>query len=309
MIRRLVAALAVVATAIVLAGCAPAAPAAPAAGDPLANVQVTGEYREAPLVTIGDLSGLGGEMVRTTLIEGTGPEVTSDSYVFARMAVYDGATKQPQVQYQSVGQVFQPSDAKLPPFFAQLFTGVPAGSRVLAVVPGSVLLQAGQSAPPGQATPAPAVIVADVDATPHAAAWGQLQPATQELVSITDGADGSPQVQIAPGATAPTDLVLDVRKLGDGAVVAAGDEVVLQYRGVLFADGQEFDASWSRGAPTSFPTDKVVPGFAQALVGQRVGSQVVAIIPPELAYGATGSGQSVPPNSTLVFVVDLLGIA
>ncbi|WP_423278712.1 FKBP-type peptidyl-prolyl cis-trans isomerase, partial [Escherichia coli] len=76
-----------------------------------------------------------------------------------------------------------------------------------------------------------------------------------------------------------------------------------------------FDSSWSRGAPAQLtaaagsPTvqNGVITGFADALIGQQVGSQIIAVIPPDLAYGEQGNG-SVPPNATLVFVVDILGI-
>jgi FKBP-type peptidyl-prolyl cis-trans isomerase len=67
-----------------------------------------------------------------------------------------------------------------------------------------------------------------------------------------------------------------------------------------------FDSSWKRGAPTQFSISGVVPGFQKALVGQKVGSQVVAVVTPADGYGDKGSG-SIPANATLVFVIDILG--
>lgn len=297
---------AVASCALALTGCAPAAPAGP---DPLTEVQVTGAVGEAPVVTIGDLSGLGNEVVRQVLVEGDGPRTTAETFIDPELAIYDGASKQAEVPFQPLGQIIQSSDPQLPQFFSDIFVDVPAGSRVLVIVPGSVLLaQTGQAVAPGATPTAPAVIVADVHAVPELAAWGAPQPPTQDLVTVTDGDGGAPIVTIAAGAPEPSELVLDVRKLGDGAVVAEGDRVFLQYRGVLFATGAEFDSSWSRGTPSQFATTDVVPGFAQALVGQTVGSQVVAIIPPALAYGDQASS-SIPAGSTLVFVVDILAIA
>lgn len=306
MLRRLPALAAIIATAALLAGCAPGTAPGGGGPDPLTQVEVTGDVGTAPTVVIGDLSGLGAEPVRAVLVEGDGLLVDDATVIDPRMAVFDGGTKQEEVAYAPVGQLFTPGDAQLPAFFTDVFAGVPSGSRVVAIVPGAVLAAQSGGAP-GATTPAPAVIVADVYAVPTQA-WGAPQPATQQLVSVADGADGSPQISIEPGAQAPGELVLDVRKLGDGPVVEAGQNVTVQYRGVLFATGEEFDSSWSRGTPTQFTTDQVVPGFASALVGRPVGSQVVAIIPPELAYGDQATG-SIPPGSTLVFVVDILAAA
>ena len=73
--------------------------------------------------------------------------------------------------------------------------------------------------------------------------------------------------------------------------------------------GEIFDSSWQRGAPATFPTDGVIQGFRDALVGQTVGSQVIAIIPPDLGYGPQGGTPdgSIGAEDTIVFVVDILG--
>lgn len=300
MLRRRTALASILAAIALLTGCAGATPAGP---DPLTQVQVTGEVGAAPTVTIGDLSGLGEEPVREVLVEGDGPVIGADTMLDPRMAVFDGDSKREEVAYAPVGQLFTAGDPQLPPFFTDIFVGVPSGSRVLAIVPGAVLTGQTGGAPGG--TPVgPAVIVADVYAVPTQA-WGAEQPASQQLVTVTDAADGAPEIAIAPDAQAPADLVLDVRKLGDGAVVEDGQTVTVQYRGVLFATGEEFDSSWSRGQPAQFATNEVVPGFGRALVGQPLGTQVIAIIPPDLAYGDQATG-SIPPGSTLVFVVDIL---
>lgn len=276
--------------------------------DPVSQVQVTGEYGEAPLVTVGDVSGVEDVAVREVLIEGDGPATTAESLIDANMAVYDGDTKQAAVEYQSIGNVFSAGDAALPAYFADIFVGVPAGSRVVVVVPGALMMeQSGQPVSTTSAPSAPAVIVADIDVVPGLEAWGAEQAPTQDLVSVADGEDGSPQVTVQPGAEAPSELVLDVRRAGDGEVVGDSAQVFLQYRGVLFDGGEEFDSSWTRGEPTQFSTDQVVPGFAQAIVGQSVGSQVIAIVPPHLAYGDTDNG-AIPAGSTLVFVVDILAV-
>src|SRR3546814_1710632 len=93
----------------------------------------------------------------------------------------------------------------------------------------------------------------------------------------------------------------DRLKLDDGTEVLPGDSVILQDRGVKWSDGEEFDASWSRGEPSTFEsTQGVVEAFRQALEGHTVGSQVLVVAPPAAAYGATEGPEL--QNKTLVFV-------
>jgi peptidylprolyl isomerase len=84
---------------------------------------------------------------------------------------------------------------------------------------------------------------------------------------------------------------------------------VVHYSGFLWNEGTQFDSSWENGQPAEFEVAEgsLISGFVKALVGQKVGSQVVAIIPPSEGYGDQGN-DSIPANSTLVFVVDILGI-
>ena len=92
--------------------------------------------------------------------------------------------------------------------------------------------------------------------------------------------------------------------------MGGGDVVVVHYHGVNWNTGEVFDSSWSRGEPSSFPTEGVIPGFRDGLVDQTVGSRVIIVIPPELGYGpsgGTGDG-SIGAEDTIVFVVDILGV-
>jgi peptidylprolyl isomerase len=82
----------------------------------------------------------------------------------------------------------------------------------------------------------------------------------------------------------------------------------VQYVGSDYTNGKDFDSSWSRGQPASFALSGVVPGFAQGIVGMKVGGRREIVIPPALGYGADGQPPAVGPNETLVFVVDLLAI-
>jgi peptidylprolyl isomerase len=118
--------------------------------------------------------------------------------------------------------------------------------------------------------------------------------------------DGTPGI-IVPDAEPPADLAVEVLKRGDGPAVSEGDSIRIHYTGVTWADRKVFDSTWEKGASTAVTLEGVVPGFAQALDGATVGSQLLVVIPPELGYGDDGSG-SIPGGATLVFVIDVLGV-
>lgn len=98
-----------------------------------------------------------------------------------------------------------------------------------------------------------------------------------------------------------------VLKQGDGPKPKVTDVVSVHYRGTL-TDGKEFDSSHKRGKPASFPVNRVIPGWTEALQFMPVGSKYRLFIPSNLAYGERGSGQSIGPNATLIFEVELLAI-
>ena len=106
----------------------------------------------------------------------------------------------------------------------------------------------------------------------------------------------------------PKTLIIKNLIVGTGATVTPGSTVTVNYVGVLYSNGKVFDASWSRGKPTTFPLSGVIPGWTQGLVGMKVGGRRELIIPPSLAYGAAGSPPTIPANATLVFVIDMLGV-
>ena len=96
--------------------------------------------------------------------------------------------------------------------------------------------------------------------------------------------------------------------VGEGAEVAAGDFLTMQYVGVLHADGSQFDASWDNGQPFSFQIGggQVIQGWDEGIIGMRVGGRRVLTIPAEQGYGDFSPTPAIPAGSTLVFVVDLI---
>lgn len=105
----------------------------------------------------------------------------------------------------------------------------------------------------------------------------------------------------------PSGLQYKIIKAGNGPKPKATDEVTTHYRGTLI-DGTEFDSSYKRGQPTSFPVNGVISGWTEALQLMPVGSKWQLFIPSNLAYGERGAGGTIGPNSTLIFDIELLAI-
>jgi len=114
-----------------------------------------------------------------------------------------------------------------------------------------------------------------------------------------------------PTGPAPTKLVTKDLVQGTGATVKPGQTVTVNYVGDLYKTGKEFDSSWKTGQPATFPLTAggVISGWVQGIPGMKVGGRRELIIPASLAYGKTGRPPTIPPNSPLVFVVDLLSIS
>lgn len=115
-----------------------------------------------------------------------------------------------------------------------------------------------------------------------------------------------PEVE-APTGEAPTELQIVDDIIGDGDEARASSVVDVHYLGVGFDSGEEFDSSWSRGESINFPLSSLIAGWQQGIPGMRVGGRRTLIVPPQLAYGAAGSGHPLS-GQTLIFVIDLLGV-
>jgi peptidylprolyl isomerase len=126
-----------------------------------------------------------------------------------------------------------------------------------------------------------------------------------------------PDLKLAPprpvsSGKAPTSLKTIDLAVGKGTAVKNGCTASMQYAGWTWESAKEFDSSWSRGAQPFSVEDvgnaPVIAGWNQGLVGMRVGGRRQIIIPPALGYGASGAGDAIPPNATLIFVVDAVAV-
>jgi len=137
-----------------------------------------------------------------------------------------------------------------------------------------------------------------------------------ENVTVTDATTMASKPKVTAESKLPAarlkwkDLVV-----GKGEAATPTSSVTVRYVGVLYEDGKQFDSSWESGKPANFRLNKVVKGFTQGIGGNdtippmKVGGRRLMIVPSELGYGESGTRDgSIPPNATLVFIVDLLGV-
>jgi peptidylprolyl isomerase len=131
----------------------------------------------------------------------------------------------------------------------------------------------------------------------------------QVTVEGAEDLGSKPTVTVDTTAQPPGELVSDDLVIGDGQEIQPGDTANVQYVGVSWSTGREFDASWDRGGrPFSFPVGagRVIAGWDQGVAGMRAGGRRLLVIPPDLGYGGRGAGGVIAPGETLVFVVDAL---
>ena len=278
-----------------LTGCAPSAVDAcvPAAPDGAASqlIDVSGTFGEAPTVDF-PTPVKAKKTQRTVVIEGNedGPVLTGNQSVRMSTAMFDGETGDP-IPELVYGEPQIYAAAQFTPDLAKGLSCATPGSRIAMIVPMEERS---------------AILVVDVHDVFLAKANGADRPVLQSgLPSVVTAADGTPGLTI-PKSDPPSELTFAVLKDGDGATVTKTTETVVHYTGALWADQTIFDSSWQNGTPATFSPEGVIPGLATALIGQQVGSQIVVVIPPELGYGDQANA-AIPANSTLVFVVDILG--
>ena len=306
-------------TAVLVAGCGSDSPTTEKANnEPLSaceagtldGVKVSGDHGTAPTV---DLDGTV-SVDRTScavLIAGSGDAAEEGDTVIFNFVFINGRTGD---EYGSSYTAGEPAsvivDDELLRGVRQGLIGAKGGGRVaVAIAPDDGYGLQGGDPDNGLNDDDTLVFVADVSEVrrPLDRADGSAVAPVAGLPTVTLGDDGKPTITV-PSTTPPTELVIQPLIEGTGPLVASGQTITVHYTGVLWGTGQEFDSSWDK-SPTNFPigTGGVIAGWDKGLVGQKVGSQILLVVPPVDGYGEAGApGAGIGPTDTLVFVVDIL---
>lgn len=294
-------------TAVALVGCSQTSASSceqPAPDAALSDlVTVSGDIGDEPKIDVytpfhTDKTAIAG------VVAGEGTPITSDTQLVGlTVTVVSGDTGEPVVAGAFDGQLSQLTSI-LPGITESLECATPGSRTVIALAPDGIVPEYAQSV--GMTDTDSAVAVVDVRSTYLAAADGaDVFNSGFGLPTVVRAVDGHPGL-VFTDAAPPTDVTIQTLKRGTGAVVTGDAPVRVHYLGVVWDADEPFDSSWD-GEPASLTLDGVVPGFAQALEGQTVGSQVLVVVPPSAGYGDQEQA-SIPANSTLVFVIDILGI-
>jgi peptidylprolyl isomerase len=193
-------------------------------------------------------------------------------------------------------------------------TGSARSTGLLAALVVAVVAVAGcaSSKPSGQGSSG-----SSAGGNSSAAAGGSAGSVTFDNVTVDGATDlaNKPKVT-AKSTTAPAALEVKDLVTGQGAAASPSSSVTVQYVGVLYSDGKQFDASWDHGGALNFSLQQVVAGFTQGIGGNqqvapmKMGGRRIMILPAAMGYGASGTPDgSVPPNAPLVFVVDLISVS
>lgn len=288
-------------TALDAASCTPAW----ARGGEALDVSASGDFGSTPLTADFPTPLVSRETTSTAILDaGDGAIVGPRDIVAGTITLFDGATG--SLLDQTDSTIYLPLAGASPLLLASACA--PVGSRVAAVGTTEAILGAGVVAQAGIDPAQTVVAVVDVQDAFIGRAQGSARPPLNGLPSVSLASTGQPGLSFT-NATPPSELRIETLIQGSGTTVADGDRVLVHYTGVNWNTRKVFDSSWTRGTPAQFATTDVVDGFAQALVGQQVGSQMLAAIPPADGYGDTPpDGSGIGATDTIVFVIDILGV-
>ncbi|MFD0401280.1 FKBP-type peptidyl-prolyl cis-trans isomerase [Kitasatospora sp. NPDC127121] len=254
----------------------------------------------------------GGQFVVNTVSEGERSTVNKGDWVTVNYTAKDWTTgKDLPSSYDPSGkpQLYQAGSGQLVPALDQSVIGKKVGSRLLVVAPPAAAFGEQGSTQLGVNKGDTVVFVLDImESLPQdSTLTGAMTPPPATMPQVKDNGKAPVAITVPAGQAAPTDLEQAVLIKGEGKQVKSGQTLVVQYTGVLWNNGQQFDSSWTHGGAQAVQigTGSVIEGWDKALVGQTVGSRILLVVPPALGYKDQAQG-SVPPNSTLVFVIDIL---
>ncbi|MEW2120866.1 FKBP-type peptidyl-prolyl cis-trans isomerase [Streptomyces sp. NPDC005474] len=290
---------------------ASAAPAPKIVDGPLPAITAGAKFGEKPTVAKGS-GEPSKDLAVKTLIAGNGKTVVENDFVVANYLgqVWESGKVFDNSYDRGTALVIQLAQGKIIDGWRYGLTGRKAGSRVMMAVPPTWGYGKQGNPQAGIKGTDTLVFVVDVVDTfnSKSSAKGKVVPqddaALPKVGTNTDGA--APSIEV-PKSAPPTKLVAKYVIEGDGPVVKETESVLVQYKGVLWDTGKEFDSSYKSGQLVSFGLSQVVKGWAQGLAGKKVGSRVMISIPPALGYGDNPpQGSGIEKDSVLVFSVDIL---
>ncbi len=297
-----------------VAGCGSSSSSQPAASASYNSVTVSGTFDKSPTVNIPKAKGTG-DLYTKTVIQGSGAKLTTSDGMIGNYVAYDWSGKNSKLLGSSYTQG-APSlfVGQLLPGLEKALIGQKLGSRVLAVIPPKDAFGSSGNSQEGIGGSDTLVFVIDMDKTFGTAGVPGTQAGTAggALPTVTPPAAAStagPAINIPAKANPPKTLQVKTLIKGNGAVVKKGQDLAVQYTGVIWRIGKVFDSSWTRKTPltTVIGEGQVIKGWDTGLVGQTVGSRVLLVIPPADGYGSAGAAQAgIKGTDTLVFVVDIL---
>lgn len=324
--RRIATVLTVPLAAVLLAACssgsgksAGATPSASASAaqvpSPVASASpmptVSGDFGSKATITLPQEQP-SGQFVVSVETEGSGATVDKTDWVTVNYTAKDWTTgKDLSSSYDSGNkpQLYQAGSGQLVPAFDVSVQGKKVGSRLLVVAPPAAGFGAQGSTALGVGANDTVVFVLDIaQSVPQdATVSGQVTEPPATAPQVKDNGKAAPTITVPAGQQPPADLQQYVLIKGEGPEVRSGQTLLVQYTGVTWADGKQFDSSWNHGGAQALQVGagSLIKGWDQGLVGKTVGSRVELVVPPSLGYGDKASG-SIPANSTLVFVIDIL---
>jgi peptidylprolyl isomerase len=288
-----------------------AAPSPKIVDGPLPAVTAGTKFDEKPTVAKGS-GEPSKDLAVKTLIAGGGKTVAENDFVVANYLgqVWNTAKVFDNSYDRKARLAIQLTQGQIIDGWRYALAGKKAGSRVEMAVPPTWGYGTQGNAQAGIKGTDTLVFVVDIQDAFNATSSAKGKEVPQQnadLPKVGTNTDGkAPSIEV-PEKAAPKKLVAEYVLEGDGEEVAAENSVLVQYKGVLWDGGKEFDSSYANKQLVSFSLQQVVKGWAQGLTGKKVGSRVLIVIPPELGYGDNPpQGSGIKKDSTLVFSVDIL---
>ncbi|MGV1006135.1 MAG: FKBP-type peptidyl-prolyl cis-trans isomerase [Candidatus Nanopelagicales bacterium] len=258
------------------------------------GVTVIGEFGEKPSVKF-DKPLEATELQRHIATSGDGEVTKTGDAISAVISIFSAKTGKLATSQPADLVV---GDANIYPAFNAGIECMAVGSRVVTVVPPDQLFGSTGNESLGIGADETVIFVTDlkkITPPPTVQEW------TEDIPTVKFDDKGVPTIKL-PGKKAPEGLRVKILKQGDGAEVKAGDEITVDYQGLSWKDGKVFDQSYG-ASPATFATTGVISGFSAAVVGQKVGTQLLVSIPSAYAY-AEGSGAALA-GQDLVFLIDI----